>query len=111
MLEVQQADYKRISTAPGSVGVRTPSGRFVNVVMRQDQKPFNDVRVRQAMALAIDRPTLVDIILESYGRPAATTASRPAIATCSRRRHQNTIPPPPKNSWPRPAIRRASRSA
>ncbi len=77
MLEVQQADYKRISTAPGSVGVRTPSGRFVNVVMRQDQKPFNDVRVRQAMALAIDRPTLVDIILESYGRPAADNCISP----------------------------------
>ncbi len=77
MLEVQQADYKRISTAPGSVGVRTPSGRFVNVVMRQDRKPFNDVRVRQAMALAIDRPTLVDIILESYGRPAADNCISP----------------------------------
>lgn len=77
MLEVQQADFKRISTAPGSVGVRTPSGRFVNVVMRQDQKPFNDVRVRQAMALAIDRPTLVDIVLEGYGRPAADNCISP----------------------------------
>ncbi|POR47746.1 ABC transporter substrate-binding protein [Bosea psychrotolerans] len=77
MLEVQQADFKRISTAPGSVGVRTPSGRFVNVVMRQDQKPFDDVRVRRAMAMAIDRPTLVDIILEGYGRPAGDNVISP----------------------------------
>lgn len=77
MLEVQQADFKRISTAPGSVGVRTPSGRFVNIVMRQDQKPFNDVRVRQAMALAVDRSMLVDIILEGYGRPASDNCISP----------------------------------
>jgi peptide/nickel transport system substrate-binding protein len=77
MLEVQQADFKRIASAPGSVGVRTASGRYVNVVMRQDQKPFNDIRVRQAMAMAIDRPTLVDIILEGYGRPAGDNVISP----------------------------------
>jgi peptide/nickel transport system substrate-binding protein len=77
MHEVQQASFKRIATAPGSVGQRVPSGRFVNVVMRMDQKPFDDVRVRQAMALAVDRPTLVDIVLEGYGRPAVDTPISP----------------------------------
>jgi peptide/nickel transport system substrate-binding protein len=77
MHEVQQADFKRISTAPGVVGQRVPSGRFVNIVMRQDQKPFDDVRVRRAMALAVDRPTLVDIVLEGYGRPAADNCISP----------------------------------
>jgi len=70
MLEVQQADFKRIASAPNSNALRIPSGRFVNVVMRMDQKPFDDVRVRTAMAHAIDRPTLVDLVLEGLGRPA-----------------------------------------
>ncbi|WP_342363725.1 ABC transporter substrate-binding protein [Terrarubrum flagellatum] len=77
MLEVQQADFKRISSAPGVTGQRVPSGRFVNIVMRQDQKPFDDVRVRRAMAMAVDRSTLVDIVLEGYGRPAADNCISP----------------------------------
>ncbi len=70
MLNVQQADYERIASAPGSNALRVPSGRFVNVVMRQDQPPFDDVRVRKALAMSVDRQTLVDIVLEGLGRPA-----------------------------------------
>ena len=70
MLVVQQADFDRISKATGVKAQRIPSGRFVNITMRQDQKPFDDVRVRKALAMAIDRPTLVDIVLEGLGRPA-----------------------------------------
>jgi peptide/nickel transport system substrate-binding protein len=70
MSDVQQADYKRVSAAPGVVGQRIASGRFVNVVMRMDSKPFDDVRVRNALAMAVDRDTLVDLVLEGLGRPA-----------------------------------------
>ncbi|HEY0120793.1 MAG TPA: ABC transporter substrate-binding protein [Rhizobium sp.] len=70
MLVVQQADFDRISHAAGIKAQRIPSGRFVNITMRQDQKPFDDVRVRKALAMSIDRPTLVDIVLEGLGRPA-----------------------------------------
>ena len=70
MLNVQQADFERIASAPGVNALRVPSGRFINVVMRQDQPPFDDLRVREAMALAVDRGLLVDIILEGLGRPA-----------------------------------------
>jgi peptide/nickel transport system substrate-binding protein len=89
MLEVQQADFKRIASAPGCVGLRVPSGRFVNVVMRMDQRPFDDIRVRQAMALATDRSTLVDTVLEGYGRPAADTPISPGY------RYLADIPVPP----------------
>jgi peptide/nickel transport system substrate-binding protein len=89
MLEVQQADYKRISSAPGVVGQRVASGRFVNIVMRQDQKPFDDVRVRRAMAMAVDRQTLVDIVLEGYGRPAADHPIAPGYRYLA-----ETQPPP-----------------
>lgn len=70
MLNVQQADFERIASSPGINALRVPSGRFVNVVMRQDQPPFDDVRVREALAMSIDRQLLVDIVLEGLGRPA-----------------------------------------
>lgn len=70
MLLVQQADYERISNTPGVEALRVPSGRYVNVVMRFDQPPFDDMRVREALAYAIDRQLLVDIVLEGLGRPA-----------------------------------------
>ena len=70
MLVVQQADFERIANAPGSEALRVPSGRYVNVVMRYDTPPWDDVRVRKALAMSIDRELLVDIILEGLGRPA-----------------------------------------
>ncbi len=70
MLNVQQADFARIAGSPGVTALKVPSGRFVNVVMRQDQPPFDDVRVRKALAMSVDRQLLVDIVLEGLGRPA-----------------------------------------
>jgi peptide/nickel transport system substrate-binding protein len=70
MSDVQQADFKRIASAPGVIGQRVSSGRFVNVVMRMDTKPFDDVRVRNALAMAVDRDTLVDLVLEGLGQSA-----------------------------------------
>ena len=77
MLDVQQADYKRVASAPGVVGQRVKSGRFVNLVLRMDTKPFNDARVRDALAMAIDRDTLVDLVLEGLGQPAADNVISP----------------------------------
>ena len=37
------------------------------MLFRSDRPPFNDVRVRQAMALAIDRQGIVDAVLEGVG--------------------------------------------
>ena len=38
-----------------------------DISMRTDQKPFNDVRVRQAMCMAIDRKEIIDSVLEGVG--------------------------------------------
>ncbi len=70
MLEVQQANFKRIAGSRGVNALRVASGRYINVVMRQDQKPFDDIRVRRALAMAVDRDLLVDIVLEGLGRAA-----------------------------------------
>jgi peptide/nickel transport system substrate-binding protein len=36
--------------------------------MRNDKPPFNDARVRQAMALCLDRPAMVKALLDGYGQ-------------------------------------------
>ena len=38
---------------------------FSHLSMRTDQKPFNDVRVRQAISLAVDRQGLMDVGIEA----------------------------------------------
>ncbi|WP_116134810.1 ABC transporter substrate-binding protein [Tropicimonas sp. IMCC34043] len=79
MLTVQQAAYARIAESAGIEAQRVSSGRYVCIVMRQDQEPWSDVRVRQALGLAIDRQLLVDIILEGLGRPAYDSIVAPEI--------------------------------
>ena len=79
MLTVQQADYQRIADSAGVDAQRVAAGRYVCVVMRQDEKPWDDVRVRKAMALATDRQLLVDIILEGLGRPAYDSIVAPEL--------------------------------
>ncbi len=39
---------------------------------RVDQKPLNDKRVRQALAMAIDMPDLVKEVFQGAGTPAAS---------------------------------------
>src|SRR5260370_8466944 len=43
--------------------------------MRTDQPPFNDVSVRQAMRLLVDRPQLIPSALDGYGTLASDVFS------------------------------------
>ncbi|MBY6092367.1 ABC transporter substrate-binding protein [Maritimibacter alkaliphilus] len=79
MLTVQQADFQRISDSAGVEAQQVGSGRYVCVVMRQDQEPWNDVRVRKAFGMAVDRELLVEVILEGLGRPAYDSIVAPEI--------------------------------
>jgi peptide/nickel transport system substrate-binding protein len=53
-----------------------PSNVMAHISMRADQKPFEDVRVRQAMSLAIDRKRQIDDLFEGVGvvNPPVPTA-------------------------------------
>ncbi len=44
-----------------------PSNVMSHLMLRTDQKPFSDVRVRQAMSLALDRQGIIDGVFEGVG--------------------------------------------
>jgi peptide/nickel transport system substrate-binding protein len=56
-----------LSTTSGIRTIVSHSGEIVPFTMRVDQAPFNDVNVRQAMRLLVDRPQMIDSALDSYG--------------------------------------------
>jgi peptide/nickel transport system substrate-binding protein len=70
LLVVQPETWDQFTSAAGVVPIRTKSGGFLYMVLRMDTPPFNDVRVRRALALALDRDGLVQLVLEGNGRPA-----------------------------------------
>ncbi len=56
-----------LATTSGIKTVVSHSGEIVPFTMRVDQPPFNDVNVRQAMRLLVNRPQLIDSALDGYG--------------------------------------------
>jgi peptide/nickel transport system substrate-binding protein len=61
---------------PGLQTAEFPANVMAHISMRTDQKPFSDVRVRQAISHAIDRQGIVDATLEGVGvyNPAVPAA-------------------------------------
>jgi peptide/nickel transport system substrate-binding protein len=50
--------------------INNPSGVWLPITMRVDQAPFNDVRVRQAFRLIVNRPQMVEQVLSGHGSVA-----------------------------------------
>ncbi|WP_152352488.1 ABC transporter substrate-binding protein [Brachybacterium subflavum] len=48
--------------------LNSETGMWLPFTMRVDVKPFDDVRVRQAMRLAVDRPQMIEQVFSGYGR-------------------------------------------
>ena len=61
--------YNLIDTIKGAGGgvLIADGGAWVPFTMRVDQAPFDDVKVRQAMRLIVDRQAMIDQTLSGYG--------------------------------------------
>ena len=66
---VNQLSYPSVAPIEGNGGnvVVSKTAAFVNLAMRVDTAPFNDVRVRQALRLAVDREQLNEQVWGGYG--------------------------------------------
>ncbi len=65
-----QLDPPQIPALANTSGVKTvvsQTGQFKPFTMRVDQAPFNDVNVRQALRLLVDRQQLIESALNGYG--------------------------------------------
>ncbi len=56
--------------AQGGAALESNTGAWVPFTMRVDTAPFNDVRVRQAMRLIVDRQQMIDQTLSGFGEIA-----------------------------------------
>src|SRR5215469_11619581 len=68
----------QITVLKSSPGVRTVvshTGAITPFTMRVDQAPFNDVRVRQAMRLLVNRPQLISSALNGFATVGADVSS------------------------------------
>ena len=73
MTVANASEFGRFSGARGVVPLRVPSGQFLNVNMGCDAKPFSDVRVRQALALVVDRDAMAGFVAQGFGTPGNDT--------------------------------------
>jgi peptide/nickel transport system substrate-binding protein len=85
---------QKLFSGSNLVILRNPASAYREFHMRVDQAPFNDKRVRQAVALSLDRPKLVKGLLQGFGRlgndhPFAPVYPLSAITTKIPQRKQN----------------------
>ncbi|HEX6518585.1 MAG TPA: ABC transporter substrate-binding protein [Streptosporangiaceae bacterium] len=64
-----------LGTVSGVKTVASHTGAITPFTMRVDMAPFNDVNVRQALRLMVNRPQLIDSALDGYGVVASDVFS------------------------------------
>lgn len=68
--QVPLAQAANLESTDGINILESESGMYLPIVMRTDQPPFDDERVREAMKLIVDREQMVTSALAGYGRVA-----------------------------------------
>jgi peptide/nickel transport system substrate-binding protein len=64
-----------LKSSPGVRTVASHTGAITPFTMRVDQAPFDDVRVRQAMRLLVDRPQLISSALNGFATAGSDVSS------------------------------------
>jgi len=75
---VPSADIARLEKDPGIRVTKTPSVGMQQFRFNVTKKPYDDVRVRQAISFAINRRAIVDNLVSSFARPS-TSALTPIM--------------------------------
>ncbi|MET3600986.1 ABC transporter substrate-binding protein [Martelella mangrovi] len=75
---VNPGEYLRMDGSDGVDMLRVASGQFCNVNFGCDTPPFNDPRVRKALALTVDRNAMLDFVTEGFGTLGDDTPISPA---------------------------------
>jgi peptide/nickel transport system substrate-binding protein len=67
LLDVKMDHIAALTENPDTAIIEVASGRYQNLVMRVIEKPFDDIRIRQALKLCVDRSVLLQRILQGRG--------------------------------------------
>lgn len=57
-----------LARAPKAICQQAPTGVSTNLLVNRDRPPFDDVKLRRAMALALDRQAMIDILSSGKSR-------------------------------------------
>jgi peptide/nickel transport system substrate-binding protein len=65
------------SQLPKAVCELQPTNNSINLIVNRDLPPFNDAKIRQALALSLDRKAFVDILTEGKAKIGGVMMSAP----------------------------------
>ena len=68
---ISSATLPKVLELPGVQPITFQSNGFYNAVLHANEKPFDDVRVRQALKIAVDRQKWVDSVELGYAIPGS----------------------------------------
>ena len=91
--QLSGAQMKILQQTQGITAVPSKTGSIEPFTMRVDMKPFDDVNVRQALRLCIDRPAFINTTLDGFGTVAADVTSPwdPDYDTSLKREQDNDL--------------------
>jgi peptide/nickel transport system substrate-binding protein len=79
IVDVPGFEVQRLETSPNIKLINRPNTRLGHIGINLGKKPFEDVRVRQALNYGVDRQAIVSGVLRGVGQPADSVLS-PATA-------------------------------